>query len=114
MIPLPGAGGFAEFVIEPLPAGKVPPRMAPTELALYFLNADRAKPLESLPTEVAVEVLDPESRQTMNRPMTPSPRSGNPVGSARFASGPIDRDYSQFPITGTLKANRGGPINVPF
>lgn len=112
LIQLPESKGFAELVFEPLP--KPGPRSSPTELALYFLGPDGATPMTSLPSDVAIDVMDPESRRKTPRPFKPSPRAGDPVGSARFATGPIDRDYSGFAIGGDLKANLGGPISIPF
>lgn len=112
MIKLPESKGYAELVFEPL--ARKAPRSAPTEPALYFLGPDRASPLSPLPTGVTLDLLDPDSRRTVSRPLGPSPKAGDPVGSARFATGPIDVDHSQFPASGELKADLGGPIRVAF
>ena len=113
MIQLPNSKGYAELVFEPLPKAKVG-RMAPIEPALYFLGPDRVTPLSPLPTQVALELLDPESRRKVARPLASSPRADDPVGASRFATGPIDQDYSQFPVTGDLTAEIGGPVKVAF
>ena len=112
MIQLPASKGYAELICEPVTARKR--TAAPTELVLYFLNSDMTTPLATLPTEVMLETFDPEARQTIPQKLTSSPKPGDPIGSARFASGPIDRDYSQFALTGTLKVNLAGPLEVPF
>jgi len=113
LIRLPAGKGFAELVLEPLP--RPVPRSGPSELVLYFLGPDSASALSPLPTEVMLDVLDPESRQKAPRRLNPAPKAGDPVGGGRFASGPVDVDYSHFSIGGELQANLGaGEVRVPF
>ena len=112
MIKLPASRGYAELVLEPLV--KPSPRMASTEVALYFLGGDMATPLAALPADVEINMLDPETRQKAVRKFAPSPRTGDPVGAARFATGPIDHDYSGVALGGTLTARMDGPIAVDF
>lgn len=112
MIQLPASKGYAELVTEPLANRKK--TSAPAELVLYFLGTDMTTPLTQLPTDVTLEAFDPESRQKIPFKMAPSPKASDPAGAARFASGPIDRDFSNFAITGSLRFDLGGPSDVAF
>ena len=112
MIKLPESKGYAELVIESLV--KPPARMAPSEVALYFLGADMATPISPPPTDVQVDIFNPETREKTPQKFAPSPKPGDAAGAARFATGPIPQDYSQFAIGGDLKANLNGPISVAF
>ena len=112
MIKLPESKGFAELKLESLT--KPAPRKAPVEIALYFVGTDKATPLNPLPSEVEINVIDPETRQKTLYKFTPSPKEGDPVGAARFVSGPIERDYGQVAIAGELRANLNGPVTVNF
>jgi hypothetical protein len=79
-IALPDGKGYAEVVNEG------DGRRARTNVAVvtYFLGPDKQSPMTPLPTNLKIKIGEGDTAKTV--PLTPSPKSGDPLSSSRLAS----------------------------
>ncbi len=103
---LPDETGYVELINEP----EVDLRSeTPTALVAYFLQTDVETPLSPSPSDVKLELEAGQLTRTIA--LEPSPGTGDPAGSTRFASEP--GPYNLADIRGNLTGQLGGqPFEV--
>ena len=101
LLPLPGDHGFVEILNE----GKIDRSQRKITVAAYFLRPDKQSPLESLPTDVKVEI---EGTGGKTIPLSPAANPPDPLSAARLVSAPGPYLLSQRngEVSGTLNGER--------
>ena len=111
MIRLPEDKGYVELTNEPEVSDRRKPE--PTSIVAYYLQIDGKAPLDPSPADVSFAIETAPGKAARGKPvageripLSPQPRSDDPLGAARFASSPGPYDLAA--IRGTLTAKIGG------
>ena len=94
--------GFVEVVTEPV--RDAPSGSAKFRVAVYFLGRDQTSALKPVPTDVVLKASWADAPAPRTIEMTSDPAPGDPTGSTKFVSPPVEHKGAP---TGSVSAKLG-------